>query len=140
MRDVSSGCVGIYICIISQGISGWLFIFIICRYGEILDGVGILETFPGNAYLLWMSVSKPPLPGVYGIRCCMHLVRACVLLKMSLKSGNRFCMYFVDLLAVSFVSWICMIAVLLRELFVRLCMLGRDVLRDDAFHVIICVS
>ena len=61
---MSSMCVGMYMCIISQGISGWLFIFIICRYGEILTGVGILVIIPGNANLLWISVSRPPLPGV----------------------------------------------------------------------------
>ena len=38
-----------------------------------------------------------------------------MLLKMSLCSGNRFSMYFVDLVAVSFVSWILIIVVLLRE-------------------------
>ena len=48
---MSSRCVGIYMCIISQGVSGWLFIFITCRYGEMFAGVGILVTFPGNAYL-----------------------------------------------------------------------------------------
>ena len=63
-----------------------------------------------------------------------------MLLIMSLNSGNRFCMYFVDLFAVSLVSWICMIAVLLRELFTRFCKLGSDVLSDDAFHVIMFVS
>ena len=63
-----------------------------------------------------------------------------MLLKMSLNSGNRFCMYFVDLFAVSLVSWICMIAVLFSELFIRLCRFGNDVLSDDAFHVIIFVS
>ena len=115
MRWVSSMCVGIYMCMINHGRSGWLFIFIICKYGDMFAGVGILVTFPVNAYFLWMSVSRPPLPGVYGILCCMHLVRACVLLKMSLCSGNRFSMYFVDLVAVSFVSWILIIAVLLRE-------------------------
>ena len=52
MRHVSSMCVGIYMCMISQGSCGWLFILIICRYGEMLAGVGILVTFPGNAYLL----------------------------------------------------------------------------------------
>ena len=62
-----------------------------------------------------------------------------MLLKMSLNSGNRFCMYFVDLFAVSLVSWICMIVVLFRELFIRLCKFGSDVLSDDAFHVIIFV-
>ena len=63
-----------------------------------------------------------------------------MLLKMSLNSGNRFCMYFVDLFAVNWVSWICMIVVLLRELFTRFCKLGSDVLSDDAFHVIMFVS
>jgi hypothetical protein len=63
-----------------------------------------------------------------------------VLLKISLYSGNRFCMYFVDLFAVSLVSWICMIAVLFGELFIRLCRFGSEVLSDDAFHVIIFVS
>ena len=70
----------------------------------------------------------------------MHLVSACVLLKMSLNSGNRFCMYFVDLFAVSLVSWMCIIAVLFRELFIRLCRFGNAVLSDDAFHVIMFVS
>jgi len=51
IRHVSSRCVGIYMCIIIQGVSGWLFIFITCRYGEMFAGVGILVTFPGNAYL-----------------------------------------------------------------------------------------
>ena len=140
MRHVSSKCVGIYTCIISQGISGWLFIFIICRYGEIFAGVGILVTFSGCAYLLWISVSRPPLHGVQGILCCVHLVSACVLLKMSLNSGNRFCMYFIDLFAVNLVSWICMIAVLFTELFIRFCKFGNDVLSDDAFYVIMFVS
>ena len=63
-----------------------------------------------------------------------------MLLKMSLNSGNRFCIYFVDLFVVSLVSWICMIAVLFRELFIRLCKFGNDVLSDDAFHVIMFVS
>ena len=52
IRHVSSKCVGIYMCMISHGVSGWLFILIICRYGEIFAGVGILVTFPGNAYFL----------------------------------------------------------------------------------------
>ena len=38
-----------------------------------------------------------------------------MLLKISLYSGNKFCMYFVDLVAVSLVSWILMIAVFLEE-------------------------
>ena len=52
MRRMSSKCVGMYMWIISQGVSGWLFIFIICRYGDIFAGVGTLVMLPGNAYLL----------------------------------------------------------------------------------------
>ena len=63
-----------------------------------------------------------------------------MLLKMSLNSGNRFCMYFVDLFAVSLVSWMCMVAMLFSELFIRLCRFGSEVLSDDAFHVIMFVS
>ena len=63
-----------------------------------------------------------------------------MLLKMSLNSGKRFCMYFVDLFAVNLVSWICIIDVLFIELFIRLCRFGNDVLSDDAFHVIMFVS
>ena len=111
----------------------------ICKYGDILDGVGILVIFPGKAYLLCINVSKPPLLGVYGILCCMHLVRVCVLLKMSLYSGNRFCIYLVDLVAVSFVSCMFMIAVFVGVLFMRLCKFGRVVLSDDAFQVIMLV-
>ena len=49
-------------------------------------------------------------------------------------------MYFVILFVVSLVSWIWMIAVLLKELFVRLCKFGNEVLSDEAFHVIMLVS
>ena len=63
-----------------------------------------------------------------------------MLLKMSLNSGNGFCMYFVNLFAVSLVSWMCMIVVLFSELFIRFCRFGNDVLSDDAFHVIMFVS
>ena len=63
-----------------------------------------------------------------------------MLLKMSLNYGNRFCIYFVDLFAVSLVSWICMIVVLFRELLIKLCKFGSDVLSDDAFQVIMFVS
>ena len=47
-------------------------------------GVGIFVMFPGKAYFLCTSVSSPPRPGLYGRLCCIHLVNACVLLKMSL--------------------------------------------------------
>jgi hypothetical protein len=59
---------------------------------------------------------------------------------MSLYSGNRFCIYFVDLVAVSLVSWITMIAVFMREEFIKLCRFGKAVLSDEAFQVIMFVS
>ena len=71
-------------CIISHGCRGWLFIFMICRYGDIAAGVGILVMLPGYVYTLFMSVRRPPLVGVYDILCCMHLVSVCVLLNISL--------------------------------------------------------
>ena len=46
---MSSLCVGIYICIINHDCKGWFFIVIICRYGEISAGVGILVILPGYA-------------------------------------------------------------------------------------------
>ena len=42
MDRMSSTCDGMYICIISHDCSGWFFISIICKYGEISVGVGIL--------------------------------------------------------------------------------------------------
>ena len=65
-------------CIISHERRGWFFNSIICRYGEISAGVGILTMLPGYAYFLFISVRSPPLAGVYGILCCMHLVSVCV--------------------------------------------------------------
>ena len=64
IKHVSSKYVGMYMCTICHDNDGWLFIFIICKYGEMFAGVGILVTFPRNAYLLCMSVSRPPLPWV----------------------------------------------------------------------------
>ena len=90
MDPMSSSCDGIYMCIISQGCKCWLCIFIICRNGDIIAGVGILVILPGYAYSLFMSVRSPPLAGVYGLLCCMHLVSECVLLNISLYCGNRF--------------------------------------------------
>lgn len=49
MYLVSSGCVGIYMFINSHGCKGWFFILIICRYGDMFAGVGILIMFPGYA-------------------------------------------------------------------------------------------
>ena len=59
---------------------------------------------------------------------------------MSLYSENRFYIDLVDLVAVSFVSWMFMIAVFLKELFIRLCWFGRIVLSEDEFQVIMFVS
>ena len=126
-------------CIINHGCRGWLFISIICRYGEIAAGVGNLVMLPGYAYSLCMSVRSPPLAGVYGILCCIHLVSACVLLNMSLYCGNRFWMYFVDLVAVSLVSCMVIIACLFGVLVMSWWRFGRAVFSDEAFHVIICV-
>ena len=109
---------------------------IICKYGEISAGVGILVMFPGYAYFLSMRVSRPPLVGVYCLRCCIQLVRVCVLLNISLLLGNRFCMYFVDLVAVTLVSCIVMIVGLL---IMSCCRFGRVVFRDVAFHVVMWV-
>ena len=47
---MSSKCVGIYMCIINHGCCRWLLIFIICRYGEMFVGVGILVILQGKAY------------------------------------------------------------------------------------------
>jgi hypothetical protein len=87
-----------------------LFISIICKYSDIAAGMGILVMLPGYAYVLFMSVRSPPLAGVYGIICCMHLVNACVLLNISLYCGNRFCMYFMDFVAVNLISCMVIIA------------------------------
>ena len=65
---------------------------------------------PGYACFLFISVRSAPLAGVYGILCCIHLVNACVLLNINLYCGNRFCLYFVDFVAVNLVSCIVIIA------------------------------
>ena len=95
--------------------------------------------FPGYAYFLFMSVRSPPLAGVYGILCCIHLVSACVLLNISLYCGNRFCMYFVDFVAVSLVSCIVIIAGSFGVFDISWWRFGKDVFNEEAFHVIMCV-
>jgi hypothetical protein len=50
MRVMSSMCVGIYRCSKKYVGRGWFVILIICRYGDMLVVVGILEIFPGNVY------------------------------------------------------------------------------------------
>ena len=57
-----------------------------------------------------MSVSSPPLVGVYCLLCCIQVVKVCVLLNINLWFGNRFCIYFVDLVPVTLVSCIVIIA------------------------------
>ena len=74
--------------------------------------------------------------GVYCCVCCTHLVRVCVLLNMSLYCKNRFCMNFVDFVAVNLVSCIVIIVGLLV---ISRCRFGRVVFSDAAFHVMICV-
>ena len=86
-----------------------------------------------------MSIRSPPLAGIYGILCCIHLVSACVLLNINLYWGNKFCIYFVDFVAVSLVSCIVMIAGLIGVLNISCCRFGRAVFSDEAFHVIMCV-
>ena len=54
-----------------------------------------------------MSVSRPPLVGVYNILCWMHLVSAWVLLKINLYCENKFWMYLIDLDDVHLIS--CMV-------------------------------
>ena len=139
MYWMSSKWEGIYMCRISHGCSGAFCICMICRYGEILAGVGILVIFPGYAYLLFIRVRSLPLAGVYGILCCMQRVSACMLLKINLYFGNRFCIYFVDFVAVSLVSCIVMIVGCIVVFAFKLYMFGRVVFRDDAFHVMMWV-
>ena len=45
----------------SQGSRGWFAIRVIWRNRDMSTDVGILERFPRNACLLWISRSRPPL-------------------------------------------------------------------------------
>ena len=65
--------------------------------------------------------------------------RACVLLKMNLYWGNKFWMYFVDFVAVSLVSWMIIIVVFICVWVMRPCKLGKVVLSEDTFEVIMFV-
>ena len=82
--------VGMYRFIVNHDWSEWFFIWIICKYGDMFAEVGILVIIFGKAYLLLISINSPLLAGVYGILCCIHLVRACVLLNIKLYCRNRF--------------------------------------------------
>jgi hypothetical protein len=54
---------------------------------------------------LCISISKPPREGVKEIPLLLrHLVGVLVLLNISLYVGNRFWIYFIDFVAVVFVS------------------------------------
>ena len=64
---------------------------------------------------------------------------ACVLLNISLYCGNKFCIYFVDFVAVNLVSCIVMIAGLFVVFDISWWRFGRAVFSDEAFHVLICV-
>ena len=62
-----------------------------------------------------------------------------MLLKMSLYSGNRFCMYFVDFVAVILVSCIVIIAGLVGVFDMSLWRFGNAMFSEEAFHVLMCV-
>ena len=66
--------------------------------------------------------------------------RACVLLKINLYWGNKFWMYFMDFVNVSLVSWMIIIAVFICVWIMRPCKLGKVVLSEDTFEVIMFVS
>lgn len=84
MRGRSSSCEGIYKLIKSHGCKGWFAMRVTWRNGDMFAGVGILERLPGNACLLCISSSSPPLYPLYVIRWRVILVMLCVLLKKSL--------------------------------------------------------
>ena len=62
-------CVGMYRWNISCGCNGWFFIWMICKYGGMFIGVSIFVILLEYAYLVSISISNPPLAGVYGILC-----------------------------------------------------------------------
>jgi hypothetical protein len=53
--------------------------------------------------------------------------------------GNRFWIYFVDFVAVIFVSWRAMIAGSSFGCFIKSWRFGKEVVKDATFHVIIWV-
>jgi hypothetical protein len=106
----------------------------IWRYGESLDGVGILVILFGNEYVLWTRVRRPPRVGVYGkYRRRIQVVGEWVLLKISLYLGKRFCKYFVDLVAVSFFSWSPIKASGVGQRRINSCKLDNAILREPTF-------
>jgi hypothetical protein len=57
---------GIYKYKMGMGVSGELLSFIICKYGEIFEVVGIFTILFGCEYLLRTSIRSPPLRGEGG--------------------------------------------------------------------------
>jgi hypothetical protein len=66
IRVMSSMWVGMYRCIREYMGRGWFVILIICRYGDMLLVVGILEIFPGNVWFWCIRVSRPLRGLLYG--------------------------------------------------------------------------
>ena len=131
MRGRSSSCEGMYKLIKSRGCKGWFAMRVIWRNGDIFAGVGILERLQGNACCVLVVVV--PLWILYVIRWRVVLVMLCVLLKNSLYWGNK---YFVDLVAVSLVSWMVMIDEDCWGSVISSCRHGMAVFSEEAFHVI----
>ena len=50
ISPMSSLCDGMYKCRIGHDCSGWFFTCMICKYGDMFVGEGILVMFLGNAY------------------------------------------------------------------------------------------
>jgi hypothetical protein len=94
---------------------------------------------PGSPLYPWCFGHPIPYGEMRDILCCMHLVNAWVLLKISLYFGNRFCIYFVDFVAVSLVFCIVMIVGLVVLSVIKLCMFGKAVFKYEAFHMMMCV-
>jgi hypothetical protein len=57
-----------------------------------------------------------------------------VSLKLSLYVEIKFCMYFVDLIAINLVSWKVIMASSIMEYFISSCKLSWAVLREETFH------
>jgi hypothetical protein len=105
MRVMSSMWVGMYRCIRKNVERGWFLILMIYRYEEILVVVGILVTFPRNAYFWCIRIRRPPLRLLYGCPCIRQVwVGVVVLLNIILYCGNILCKYLVDLDVVILVS------------------------------------
>lgn len=75
MSGMSFMCDGIYRFIIISGVSGLLEIFMACRYGDMLLGVGILVTLSVEYMSLCNMASTPPF-GISGAVNCWFL-RGC---------------------------------------------------------------